>query len=292
MYDQIFHSISGTAWAIQPEKMEEILAFLEIRQHGFVSAEEIQAAMNRRATKFKNVKGNIALLPLHGVVSQKMNLMSQHSGGTSTELFGQWFDDAVSDNSIGAIVIDCDSPGGNVYGVQELSQKIYNARGTKPIIAVANSLMASAAVWIASAADEIVITPGGEIGSVGVIAVHTDKSKADEAAGIKTTIIKAGKYKAEGNPFEPIDPEALGAAQKRIDDYYDIFTSDLTRNRSVSKTDARFGDGRIFGAKDAVAMGLADRIGTLERVITDLGVKPGKSARLAQAELDVLTLHG
>lgn len=291
MYDAIFQGISGTAWAILPEKMDEILAFLDARQYGPIDAEKIEAAINRRATKFKNVKGKIALLPLQGVISQKMNLMSNYSGGTSTDIFGQWFDSAIADASIGAIVIDTDSPGGNVYGTQELSQKIFNARGKKPIVAVVNSMMASAAVWIASAADEIVVTPGGEIGSIGVLSVHTDVSKAEENEGRKTTIIKAGKYKAEGNPYEPLDEEAYTAIQSRIDAYYDAFVSDMSRNRGVSKTDAKFGEGRMFGAKDAIAMGLADRVGTLEQVIDDLGTKTqGKSARLARAEIDVLNL--
>jgi len=291
MFDNVFQSISGTAWAITPEKMDEILAFMDIRQHGKLSAEQIDAAMNRKATKFTNIKGNIAILPLYGVISQKMNLMSQYSGGTSTELFGQLFDAAIADPSIGAIIIDTDSPGGNVYGVQELSEKIYSARGKKPISAVVNSLMASAAVWIASAADEITVTPGGEIGSIGVLSVHTDVSKAQDTAGYKTTIIKAGKYKAEGNPYEPLNADAVEAIQARINTYYEAFTSDMARNRGVSKPEGKFGEGRVFGAKDAVAMGLADRIGTMEQVIKDMLAKTGgKSSRLAQAQLDMLKL--
>jgi len=291
MFDNVFQSISGTAWAITPEKMDEILSFLDVRQHGRLSAEQIDAAMNRKATKFTNIKGNIAILPLYGVISQKMNMMSQYSGGTSTELFGQWFDAAIADPSIGAIIIDTDSPGGNVYGVQELSKKIFDARGKKPISAVVNSLMASAAVWIASAADEITVTPGGEIGSIGVLSVHTDVSKAQDAAGYKTTIIKAGKYKAEGNPYEPLDADAVEAIQGRINSYYEAFTSDMARNRNKSKSEGKFGEGRVFGAKDAVEMGLADRVGTLEQVIKDMLAKTGgKSSRLAQAELDMLKL--
>ena len=97
------------------------------------------------------------MLPLYGVISQKMNLMTQYSGGTSTEIFGSWFDEAMADASVDRIILDVDSPGGSVYGISELSRKIHGARGKKPIIAVSNSLMASAAYWIASAADEILM---------------------------------------------------------------------------------------------------------------------------------------
>jgi len=97
------------------------------------------------------------------------------------------------------VVLDVDSPGGYVGGIRELTDKIYNARGAKPIIAVANHMLASAALWIASAADEVVASPSSEIGSVGVFAGHADYSKAYEEEGIKITLIHAGKYKVEGN---------------------------------------------------------------------------------------------
>ncbi len=88
------------------------------------------------------------------------------------------------DFNIDTIVLDVDSPGGNYYGTPETSSKIRAARDSKPIIAVANSLAASAAYWIASAADEIVVTPSGDVGSIGVLAVHTDFSAANEKIGV------------------------------------------------------------------------------------------------------------
>ena len=87
-----------------------------------------------------------------------------------TEAFGAAFDRAAADSSIGAIVLNIDSPGGSVYGVEELADKIYKARGTKPVYAVANSLAASAAYWIGSAASQLYVTPSGEVGSIGVLA--------------------------------------------------------------------------------------------------------------------------
>ena len=133
--------------------------------------------------------------------------MSNYSGGTSTDIFGAWFDEAMADKSVTSIVLDVDSPGGSVYGVSELARKIYQSRGKKPIIAVANSLMASAAYWIASAADEIHVSPGAEVGSIGVIAVHVDRSENNAKEGFNVSYITAGEYKAEGNPDAPLSED-------------------------------------------------------------------------------------
>ena len=203
-YANIINAVCSTVWAIMPEKLDAILAFLSAKSGvGFFSEAEVQIE-TKVASTAKNIKGKVALLPLVGTISQRIGSMNHTSGGVATDEFGAWFDSAVNDPEIGAIVIDVDSPGGNVFGVQELSQKIFDARGTKPVIAVVNSLMASAAYWVASAADEIVVTPSGEVGSIGVIAVHTEQSEAQEQAGFKTTVMTAGKYKGEYMPEQAL----------------------------------------------------------------------------------------
>jgi signal peptide peptidase SppA len=243
--------------------MDEIMFMLNSRMEGIDS----EFAVVERKTIRSAAKTSI--LPLYGVISQKMNLMSEYSGGTSTELFGKWLDDSIADKSVGAIVIDVDSPGGSVYGVSELSRKIYNARGKKKIIAVANSLMASAAYWIASAADEIHVTSGGEVGSIGVIAVHVDRSEANKSAGLSVSYITAGKYKAEGNFDEPLDKEAKDYIQSRVDDYYSMFISDVARNRKISSAEvaSKFGQGRVVGADMAIKNGMADKKSSLDWVL-------------------------
>lgn len=290
-YPAIINAISNTAWAIIPEKLDAILDVLSKHVINIDSTE--YEARQQRSTKYKNIKGNVGVIPLYGVVSNRMNLMSEFSGGTSTEMFGQMLDSAIADPAIGAIVIDVDSPGGNVYGVAELSQKIFNARGKKPIIASVNALCASAAYWIASAADEIVVTPSGEIGSIGVLAVHTDQSKAEEQAGFKTTIVKAGKYKVEANPHEPLNDEAKASLQSRVDEYYDMFTADVARNRGVSQSLVKggMGEGRVVGANTAIELKMADRIGTFEQIINDLQPKPKQQGKAALAQLEIEKLR-
>ena len=187
-YSQILNGITNTCWAILPHKMDEIMCLVENKVAGI----DMDASVYKAASRKQRQQSKAIILPLSGVISQKQNMMTEYSGGTSTDVFGAWFDEAMADTSITSIVLDVDSPGGSVYGISELSRKIFNARGKKPIIAVANSLMASAAYWVASAADEIHVSPGGEVGSVGVIAVHTDRSENNAKEGFNVTYITAG----------------------------------------------------------------------------------------------------
>lgn len=276
-------------WAIQEHKLRAMMELMGLRSAGLAyDAGEIQARIGDRKPALREVRGNVAVLPLMGVIGQRMNMLMEASGGTSTEMFGAALDAAVADSSIGAIVLNVDSPGGSVYGVHELSQRIYQARGKKPIVAVANSVMASAAYWIASAADQIAVTPSGDVGSIGVVAVHCETSKADAESGVRYTIIKAGKFKAEGNPYEPLGEEALSAIQRRVDETYDQFVADVARNRGTQPTAVRggYGQGRAVGAEEAVKLGLADRVATLDEVAGKLaGTKPAAGRRASIEDL-------
>lgn len=288
-YPRIYRAVMSSPWAIQQEKLEAIIELIEFKAAGgMYSAEELQARTGDSGPQ-ASTTGGIQVLPIMGVISQRINMMGELSGpgGTSTEQFGQQLDAAVADPSISAIVFNIDSPGGSVFGVEELANKIHAARGTKPIVAVANSLAASAAYWLAAAADEVVVTPSGEVGSIGVYGMHQDVSRAADAAGYTHTFISAGKYKTEGNSFEPLGDEARAAMQSRVDDYYRAFTSAVARGRGVSAADVRngFGEGRVVGAQQAVKLGMADRVATLDETIARLA-NPRQRARVGQRTED------
>jgi signal peptide peptidase SppA len=274
--------------AVMPEKIESILG---IRKQFTVqmSAEEIEAAQ-KRASSFKNIKGEIALLPIHGYISHRASLWALLGYETSSELLGYAFDSAVEDPSIGAIVFDIDSPGGTGLGLSAITNKIYNARGKKPIIAVTNDLMASAAYFIGSAADEVIADPDSETGSIGTIGMHFDYSKALDSAGIKATIIKAGKYKGDGNPYESLSDDAKDDWQNMVNDYYETFVNAVARNRGTTNANVKssFGQGRVFTAKKAKEAGLIDRIATFEEVINSL-VTQSAQKRKNQSVLKSMT---
>jgi HK97 family phage major capsid protein len=287
----VMRAVQSTAWAIVPEKLHAILDMLELRASGVAKSDaEIRAVMNARstATRAPTVGGKIAVLPLYGVVCQRANVVSEYSGGTSTDQFAASFDAAMANAEVGAIVIDCDSPGGSVSGVAELAARVRAARGKgKPIVAVANALMASAAYWICAQADEIVASPSSLIGSIGVFTCHTDESAADERAGIKRTLISAGKFKTEGNSYEPLSDAARAAEQAMVDEFYNMFVAAVAAGRDVkaSAVTNGFGEGRVLPARQAVAEGLADRVATLEQVLADLGApSAGMNGKARRAE--------
>ena len=269
-YRHIVEYVMSTPWAILPSKLTAVLSVLAVRAAGDeVPPEEIAARMGARAVPTPS-QGAVAVLPLYVVLAHRMDTIEESSGGMSTERFGRLFDQAVADPSVGAIVFDVNSPGGTVPGVQELAAKIRAARGTKPIIAVANDLMASAAYWIASQADEIVGIPSSLIGSIGVFAAHEDLSKALALEGITVTLVSAGKYKTEGNPYEPLTETAKAVLQGRVDAAYQQFVSDVAAGRQVpvGRVTGGYGEGRALGAVDAQAAGLIDRIATMDETLT------------------------
>lgn len=256
---QIAALFSGI-WLMTHDQIERLAARLALG---------VKPGQGRQAS---NADG-VAIIPVHGVVEHRASIWSELFGGADTETIGRRLDAAMSDPSVRGIVLDVDSPGGTVPGVQELSDRIYEASHEKPIVAVANSLAASAAYWIASAAGRVVATPGSEVGSIGVYSVHADYSKMLEDDGVKITITKAGKYKAEGNPYEPLSDDAAEYEQRQVDAIYRDFLSSVARGRGVSVATVRenYGQGRTLLATDAASAGLVDEIDTLSGVVARLG---------------------
>ncbi|WP_425105479.1 S49 family peptidase [Ancylobacter sp.] len=295
-YVNILMAVASEYWAIQSEKLEQIVAFLALQAAGDkLSAEEIEARISRQTQRdVARREGTVAVLPLRGVIANRMSLMSDISGGTSTEGFGRAFDMAMADDAVKAIVLDVDTPGGVVSGTDELAAKIFAARGAKPIVAHVNSTAASAGYWIASAADEMVLNPSAEVGSIGVLGIYEDVSAALEKAGVRKTIISAGKYKAEGSPFSPMSEEAIAHRQARVDHYYDVFVRRVASNRNVSLSAVRegFGMGRTVTAAAAVSEKMADSIATLEETLNRFGASaaPAASRRPVARERRALAL--
>lgn len=296
-YDSILSAVQGALWPILPEKMDAMLGFLELKAAGLmVDAATIEkVAAGNRAERKTVISQSVAVLPMVGVIAQRMGLMSEASGGVSTERLGKEFDALVNDPEVGAIVLDVDSPGGNYYGTPEMASKVLAARGSKPIVAVANSMAASAAYWIASAADELVVTPSGDVGSIGILAVHYDYSAMNEELGVKPTYVTYGRHKAELNQDTPLAPESLQELQRRVDQAGETFIRAVAQQRSVSQKAVKenFGEGRMFGAKEAVERGMADRIDTLEATITRLAgaKKANRNGKKVEIERQRLALR-
>lgn len=229
----------------------------------------------------RGVKGRIGVIPVHGPIQQRMTGELMKAGGTSTEEVGMALDTMLADKSIGGIVLHVDSPGGESYGVEELSDKIFNARGQKPIHAIADSMAASAGYWIATAAKTLSVTTGGDVGSVGVYALHFDESAALEQGGIKVTAIQAGKHKTDGAPWAPLSEDAIAHFQEQVNETMSSFVAALARNRGTEKDVVRrdFGEGRVVSAQKAVKTGMADRVLTFGELLAKLAGTPADSTQ-------------
>ena len=284
-YLHVLRALVDQPWAVLPSVLETMLAVVERRLVGErLTADELRAAIGEAAPAPRDPVrvGSVAILPLHGVLAQRMNLFTQISGGTSTERFGAQLQETAADRDVAALVIDADTPGGQVFGTEELARQVRQVRQEteKPIVAVVNSLMASAGYWVGCQADEVVIPRGGVVGGFGVYTIHTDVSTADEVGGIVRTPISAGKYKIAGAGGLPLTDEGRAVLQGAVDEAYANFLSAVARGRGVSAQTVRtgYGEGRALYAASALAADLVDRVETLPDVVKRLSSPQGRRA--------------
>jgi len=265
---ELMREIVAQPWAIEPSALQAI--YMAARS----DEPTLDAAMLRGRKPVSG--GAVAVIPIRGVIRQRRSAFEDMFGmsfGTTTEDLMQACQQAMADESVKAVVFDIDSPGGTTAGVAELADAMFKMRGQKPMVAVANAMCASAAYHLASQCDEIVGTPSSLTGSIGVFAVHEDMSRMIDAMGVTVTMIAAGKYKTETNPFEPLSEDAKAAIQRMVDEHYSLFVGAVARGRGVTAAEVRagFGQGRALSAKDAKAAGLIDRIGTLRETVQRMG---------------------
>ncbi len=294
----------ATPWALMPERMNAVTAVMARWSCNVNASTQVLAGIEvdravrdaRRQAATAVSSGGIAVLPLYGVVTQRGNMVDDVSGpgSVSTQKFASALRQALADDTVSQILIDIDSPGGSVYGVSELADEIVSARTQKPVVAVANSLAASAAYWIGCSASEVYVSPGGEVGAIGGWQAHFDHSQALAFEGVTPTLISAGKYKVEGNPYAPLDEEAQGFMQSRVDDYYASFTKAVARGRGVPIAQVRegMGQGRVFGADAALANNMVDGVATFDEVVKKMrrdlkSTSKSKAGRLIMAQREL-----
>jgi signal peptide peptidase SppA len=254
-------------WAVTPTMLSVIA---QVLGHRIVLGPRANdATVVTRAPAAPSVGNGVMVLPLHGVLAPRMNLMSDISGGATFEEATNLLRSGVADRSVGTIVLDIDSPGGSVAGATEFAAEVLRAREVKHVIAHAHYEMASAAYWVGACAEEIVASPSAMVGSIGVYSIHEDLSQALEQLGVKLTYISAGKYKVDGNDTEPLSDTARARLQAVVDEAYGRFVTDVATGRRTT-TDAiknGYGQGSVVTASEAKALGMVDRIDTLDSTI-------------------------
>jgi signal peptide peptidase SppA len=207
-----------------------------------------------------DVVAGAAVIPVTGVLVQKLCAVRPESGMSGYDAIRSAFLCALEDEAARAIVLDIDSPGGEVSGCFDLVDEIYSARGVKPIVAILNEVAYSAAYALASAADRITVPRTGGIGSIGIVCCHVDWSRAMTAAGLNVTFIQYGARKTDGASEKPLSDEALAAFQADIDTMGDLFVETVARNRGLTAAVVRGTEAATYLGQAGVNLGLADAV--------------------------------
>ena len=290
--------IANGCWALRPNSFQDVLRVYDARLSGEkIDVLQVEAKLGRMLHNEQmpyEVRNGVAIVDLQGVIAPKMNMLVQISGGSSAQVFRDNLRMAVEDNTVKAVVLAIDSPGGSVQGIPEAAQAVREANAKKPVYALSDGSMCSAAYWIGSAARQVFIT--GEMvntGSIGVVVRHVDRSGDEASAGVKTTEITAGKYKRIASEFEPLTKEGRAYLQDSADYIYSVFVEAVAQQRKVpvKQVLSNMADGRVFIGSQGIKAGLVDGITSLDELIQTLSRTPdrppmaGASVRQAAGSL-------
>jgi signal peptide peptidase SppA len=291
-YAHIAKAVFDTPWFIREAEGTVIGSIVRGRIAGerlaeAEIAERIQAARAQQGPRNSApAAGPVAIIPVYGIIMPRANLMTEMSGGTTVEFIKGAMAEALSDKSIAAVIADFDSPGGSVEGIEELATWIRENRGTKPMVAVVDTMACSAAYYLAAQFDEIVASPSSLTGSIGVFTEHIEFSKADALEGVTTTIVQQPATKHDINDSQPLTDAAEAHLQQMVDDYYAQFVGAVAKGRGVSVTDIRdgYGQGRELTSARAKAAGLVDRVDTLDNTNRRLASGRGRAEMALAAD--------
>lgn len=260
---RVWNKAADEPWAITSSALTTILD-IAARQNAPPEAVAAKLGRELQNSYRLEMRDGIAVLPVVGPLFRYANLFTQVSGASSYELLAKDFTQAVENPDVKAIVLNIDSPGGEVNGCAEFADMIHEARGVKPIIAYASGDAASGAYWIAAAADEIVVSKTSALGSIGVVGVYRG-NKGEDAVEVVSS----------QSPYKRLDPDTddgRARLQKRIDAMADVFVEAVAKYRGVASSHVQnhYGSGDVFIGDAAVKQGLADRIGSFEKLLFEL----------------------
>ena len=268
---KLFRSTShlGQPWAIEESAMRAILARADEEERSFHAiareyGDPIDGAWSGE------IQNGVAVIPVNGVLMRQMSFWGWFSGSSSYEVLIKDIHAAVTNPEVKSVILDIDSPGGEVTGCAELADAIRSMSAEKYIVAYATGSACSAAYWIASACDRIVVSASSSLGSIGCMATIMDYSGVYERNGIKEY-----RFISSQSPMKNADPGTEAgdkAIQSTVDALAEVFVSAVADFRRVSRADvlSKFGKGGTFVGQAAVDAGLADAVGSLEGLISEL----------------------
>lgn len=276
-YNLIRQSVTSEPWAIEQSGLQSIAQIIDeasVGKYDHVIDKDIFHKNGLNPYQESEIIGGYgikvseesAIILVSGPIFPKANLITNFSGGTSAELLMKSIQSALDLPQIKQIILEIDSPGGKITGINEVSDFIYQHRnGKKPIVAYVSGMGASAAYWIASACTEVIVEKTAEVGSIGVIATVV---KSDE----KDPKNKSYTFISSSSPNKRLDPESdegQKQLQEQVDYYGELFVRAVARNRGTTMENVleNFGKGGVLIGQKAVDAGLADRTGSLFQLI-------------------------
>lgn len=250
------------------------LAAAQQKAAGLLTGDGVQTAMQAYEGREQapRLVGDVAVIDVCGPIVYKGGWASYYYGACAIADLQTKFRMALADPAVKTILFRFDSPGGEVTMVPEFADEIFAARGQKPIVAVADTLVASAAYWLGAQVETIYASVSARLGSIGVYTEHVDYSGLLEKNGIAITLISYGAHKTDGHPYAPLPDDVRARIQARVNEVGAEFDAAVARGRKVSKKDVvdSFGQGEVFRGKQAIALGMADKLGTFSQVLARL----------------------
>lgn len=261
-------------WAGTEESLALYLASLRALAEGKLEQPQSRYTEDEgeRRSRLLSKHGDIGIIRIAGPLNNTDSWINEYRGMTGYPEIREALVQAASDASIMGIILDINSGGGQVSGVFDTAKLIQRVDKIKPVHTFSDGTIASAAYLLGSAARTVTIGRMTEAGSIGVVQVHQEVSKMLEEIGIKATVMRAGKFKALGNPFEPLSDEARAEMQQQLDDMYRVFVEHVADRRKVSYevADKKMAQGRVFVGDRAEAVGLVDAVATFDEVASKL----------------------
>ena len=279
-------------WAIIPDRFTSAIQHVQ----GLDLKAHIDAVLDRDAPgtydtpPFVMEAGGVAKMHLHGAMTKYGSSLSSMPGTLQTR---RNLRQASADESVRGIMLAMDSPGGNVSGVPDLAGEVRAVSRVKPVHVHAEDSLASAAYWVGSQATRLTASPAAQIGSIGVYAVVEDWSAMYAERGIKTHIIKSGKFKGAGAEGAEVTQEELDEIQRMADSINDLFANAVAKGRSMTMSQvAKVNDGRVWLAEEAQGLGLIDGVESFDVAMNKLRVeaRPARSTKSAKAKMAVAAL--
>jgi signal peptide peptidase SppA len=328
MSDRLRHvaSVLSQPWAITPDMFEIVCGIIDRRVRGVsFTDEEVEAIIGESRAAFagrhssdhklptlvgRDAKGRfaaanhaaspafgggaqpaLAIISLYGTITPRPIAGVSGGGTVGLTQFAQLVAAADADPSIRHILLDIDSPGGSTGLVEETAAVIRSVQ--TPTTAIANTMAASAAYWLAAQADEFVVTPSGLVGSIGIYARHTDESGAYAQEGLVNTVISAGPNKMDMSPYGPLTEGAKARTQAIVDELYGTFLEAIgsARGFSADEVEENFGGGAILTASQALAAGAVDRIATFDETVAGILNRQTTSLRASAPSLTLAAIE-